>query len=168
VYSGLHVSSAEGLKFTDFKHIQPAGVYVYPVQYKRRRYHAAISKKAFERLNSANPHDSELVVYQKPNAKTKFDVNFRIKMSRMIADRGLQHVMGDKSIFESMRKFTESQFNVAGLPRDDVRLLLGLRPKSVAYKHEINNKGEKVPLDLAKRAAEAYAKTHLNKFELWK
>jgi len=168
VYSGLHISSAQGVKFSDFKLIQPAGVYFYPVRYKGRRYNAAISQRAFERLKSANPHDSDLVVYQKDNAKTKFDVNFRIKMSRLIVDRGLQPLMNNKNVFESMRKFAESQFNRAGLRRNDVRLLLGLRPKSTAYKHRIDEKGKRLPLELEKRAAEAYFKTPLNTLELWK
>jgi integrase len=168
VYSGLHVSSAKGVKFSYFKLIESAGTYVYPVHSKGRFYHAAISAKALEYLKSSNHKEYDLVVYQKPYAKTKFDVNFRINMSRAIRDKGLQHMMKNKNVFESMRKFAILQMSAAGLPDEDVRLLIGLKPKSMAYKYWVNAKGEKLPLELEKRAAEAYARTPLNRMELWK
>lgn len=168
VYSGLHVSAAEPVKYNDFKLIEPAGTYVYPAYSKGRNYHAVISEKALEYLESGDHAEHDRVVYQKYQAKTKFDINFRINMARAIRDSGLQHIMKNKNVFESMRKFTIRQFSAAGLPDEDVRLLIGLKPRSMAYKYWVDAKGEKLPLELEKRAAEAYAKTRLNTIELWK
>ncbi|MGH9993565.1 MAG: hypothetical protein ACREAZ_13215 [Nitrososphaera sp.] len=167
-YSGLHVSAAERVKYNDFKLIEPPGVYVYRVYSKGRFYHAAISKKAVEYLQSGDHVKHDRVVYQKYQARTKFDINFRVNMARAIRDRGLQHIMKNKNVFESMRKFAIMQMSAAGLPDEDVRLLIGLKPKSIAYKYWVSAKGEKLPLELEKRAAEAYAKTPLNNLELWK
>jgi integrase len=152
-YSGLRISAVEGLKFADFKKVEPQGVYAYTVTSKGRKYVAAISEYAYDLLRDTNFDRSEYVC---PYESEKggggdgggssgmvqlglFAKAYRTRFTYALEKNAMHDVLKGKSPFHSMRKFFAQRLGESPeLDSEDIKLLMGHAPKTIAWKHYID------------------------------
>lgn len=135
-YSGVRIGGTKPLKFTDFTLVDPFDVYVYTVTSKQRTYVAAISGYAYRLLADTNFNKSEYVIERDPGWKD-YENNYRARF--ILQKNALLQVLEGKQPFNGMRKFFLQQLANCGLHDEDIGLLKGVVPKSIAWKRYINS-----------------------------
>lgn len=172
IYSGIRISAAERVQFS---HIRPVdgvdGVCSFRVSgigTKNHPYDAIIPKRAVEHMQLYNAHGSN---YVKPHhgqlAKSSFSNYCRSRLGYAIISEGITEVTEGTSIFHSIRKTFISKLAESGVVSDNISLLLGEVPKSLAYKSYIKSPGFHSN-NMTIRIAQAYAKSSLLTYEVWK
>jgi integrase len=166
-YSGIRIASSSAVKFSSMK-LLPEGVYVFPVTSKKHSYPAFISAKAYHRMQDTNVHTMDAITnHREDTHKSSYSNYLRSKLAYEIISAGAQTALGAKtSIFHSCRKYFATRLAEDGLNSDDISLLLGHIPNSLAYKVYIKSPGRK-PEHLVTRLAKAYAQSSFMKLELW-
>lgn len=167
-YSGIRVESAYQLDINTF-HQEHNGVWTFTVISKgrrdaegnRRTYTAAISDYAYQILRTADTlnHGGFLIEYQR-TWHAPFDAIYRRKLAYALVSQGvLIDKMNQKSIFHSFRHWFTNKLTESVLHKEDVALLLGHRPDSLAYKVYADS-------TLRGKIADLYAQTALNSLQL--
>lgn len=166
-YSGLRIGGNQNVRYDAFEKHAEYGVYTYPVSSKGRQYTAAISQYAFDLINATNHLNSEFVVDYSDEYRSPFDKLYRAKLHYVLVRKHNIVSPSDKTvIFHSMRKFFATQIASSPLQSDDIGLLMGQVPKTVAFKHYILKDKKVVPADMSERIAIAYSMTPLAQLRL--
>lgn len=166
MYSGLRVGAAYPIHYKDFAPVDGFSVYAYPVVSKGVRYHALISKRAYEALIRLRGVNQDLVVQHDDGYTSPFDSRYREMLNtclKQLQEDGVRLRKG-KSLFHSLRKTYSQKLLLAGIePTDyDFKALMGHIPKStMATKYYITPGDSSPPPELLKRLAAAYSKTPL-------
>lgn len=168
-YSGIRVESAFQLDIDQFQR-ENNGVYTFIVNSKGKRdkdgnrpqYTAAISEYAYGLLKTADVMNEcgDLIEY-KPKWNAPFPAIYRRKLATALIGQGaLIDKMNQKSIFHSFRHWFANKLAESALHKEDVSLLLGHRPDSLAYKVYADS-------TLREKVAQLYAQTSLNQLRLY-
>jgi integrase len=133
IYTGVRISSAANVKFSDFKPVEGLnGVFAVRVVGTGRTYDAIISSNALEHMKSKNPKGSDLMSGYKPGImKSSFSNYNRSLLARAIISKGIsQEVSLNTSIFHSIRKAFAARLLEDGVESDMISLLLGQVPRT--------------------------------------
>lgn len=156
-YSGLRITACMGPKYSDFQRIDPYGVYVFVVKSKGKRYIAAISEYAYNLLVDTNFDKSEYVTERDPSWKDAPRRIYRTRFIYALKKNGLIHILKGKSPFHSMRKFFAQKLGESALHAEDVKLLMGHAPTTIAWKHYI----DEIDPKMYRKVAQLYSETPL-------
>lgn len=156
-YSGLRISACENLKFTDFHKIEPHGIYCFIVESKGKKYIAAISQYAYELMWNSNYVKSEYVAQLGQDVSSRFDTIFRLRFLSVLHNNAAVDMLKGKSPFHSMRKFYSQKLAESRpiLHSEDIGLLMGHTPATMAYKRYIDANDE----GMFTRVADVYSRT---------
>ncbi|MGI0016364.1 MAG: hypothetical protein ACREBU_23335, partial [Nitrososphaera sp.] len=107
IYTGVRISSAANVRFSDFKQVEGVdGVWAVRVVGKGRKYDAIISAKALEHMKLWNPYYSDLITGFNPKIMKSSFANYnRSLLVHAIMSKGIsQDVTINTAIFHSIRK----------------------------------------------------------------
>ena len=171
--AGLRVSAAEGIRLMDIKPVKEVpGTYYFMAKRKGKgEYPAIVGDNAKGWLEYAIDSEEEpLCPYSRHRKGGTFDNSYRSKFVRFVSDNNLQGIFkkeGDRGeivAFHSLRRWHERQLFAFGASETDINLLSGRMPGTVLFKNYLTDKGDKMPVDIVRRSAEAYAKSSLVNF----
>lgn len=169
IYTGVRISSAANVKFSGFKPVEGVnGVWAVTVMGTGRAYDAIISSRALEHMKSRNPRNSDLISGYKPEIMKSSFANYnRSLLARVIVSRGIsQDVSMNTSIFNSIRKAFAARLSEDGVNSDDISLLLGQVPNTLAYKVHMTSDASTKDKVIT-RIAKAYANSSFPTWEAW-
>lgn len=161
IYSGLRISSIEGLKLDAFKKVERYPVYAFPVFSKQVPYTAIIAAHAYDLIRNTTPDPTQPIVKSNPGSST-FDKYYRSKMVYLLIRYGIAPTMAKQKPFHSMRKFFAEQLaKTPDLHSEDIAALMGHRPpRTTAYRHYISD------MQPAEKLASLYCRTPLVSLKL--
>ncbi len=168
-YSGLRISAAYPLQYSDVKEIPGCDLVTFRATSKGVTYSAVLSGKVWRDISKRHGHNKRLIVQHDDGFYTSFDKRYREKLSRLIQREGLYDIRLTTSIFHSFRKsFSQHLINSGVEPTSFYfKALLGHMPRSTtATKYYVNPDGTKTPLDITKGLAEVYSKSDLSKLTI--
>lgn len=169
-YTGCRISAAAGIDpYKDFREIpEVPGVLAVRVTSKRHTYDAIIAKHAYEEILRWNPASSPtLSGHREGTMKSSFSDYNRALLEYVISSKSLgKDLSVDTSIFHSIRKFFSNKLTEDEVPFDDISLLLGQKPNSLAFKAYISA-GGKTMEKITVRCAKAYARTSFMTWQAW-
>jgi len=167
-YSGIRIQSASNVKVSKMT-LLPEGVYAFVVTSKKHTYTAFLSPIAYNRIEQVSGGTMDYITNHRADTyKSSFSNYCRAKLAYAIISAGVQDsVTKGTSIMHSFRKNFASRIANDGLANEDVSLLLGHIPNTLAYKAYITMAGRKTE-HIVSRSAKAYAKTSLMNLEVWK
>lgn len=169
IYSGVRISSAAKVKFSEMKPVDGVdGVYAVRVEAKGRQYDAIINKRAVEHMQFWNPSKSDLISGHRPETmKSSFSDYNRSRLAAAITSAEIsEQVSVNTSIFNSIRKAYITRLEDDKIESDDMRLLLGLLPNTLAYKPRTTSGGN-TGESITTRIAKAYANSSFMTWEAW-
>lgn len=166
-YSGIRIASSAMVRYSSMK-LQPEGVYSFMVRSKKHTYPAFLPAHVVDRMERTNVHKMDTITNHRADTfKSSYSNYLRSKLAYEIISSGAQAELGEKtSIFHSCRKYFATRLAEDGIDGDDVSLLLGHIPNTLAYKVYIKKPGRK-PEHMVTRLAKAYASSSFMKLELW-
>ena len=167
-YTGARISSAHGVKFSDFKDVPGyADVLQVPLVGKGHRYTGIISRKAFDAMKFHNYDESnDNISGHSDTMKSSFAAYNRSLLNSIIKRAGIFEVTENTDATRSIRKWFTIALANAGTDSDSISLLLGQIPQSLAFKVYATAKGTTAER-LTQRAADAYSKSPLVNLEMW-
>lgn len=162
-YSGIRVSSAEGIRLSDMKPIKEVKVYGFLCRAKGKLSWAFIPEQAYRNLSFFTPHVGPIVEHG-AEKRTPFENLYRARMAYLIASNKaeLLETFKDKQPFHGLRKHYAKCLAEANLYSDDISMLMQHSPPTIAYRKYITN-GKEMPEELLSRLANAYSRTKLAK-----
>lgn len=168
-YSGLRVSAAYGVCFSDLAYVESAGVYAYRVKSKKIGYSAFLPAYAVEQLKLYNVSKSPLVVnFRQSDYSSTFANYYRALLTRILIKEGIGKPNENISIFHSLRHSFSKALTSSGVRDDNLALLMGHLPqKSMAWKTYANDGSRDVPNELTESLAKVYAGTKLNSWRVF-
>jgi len=168
VYTGAKISYAQGVKISDFKEVPGYDkVLAVSMRARKHRYTAMISRKAAEQIQFYNLRDDDLISGHDGTKKSSFTTYNRALLAYTITSAGIsQQVTENRAITDSFRKFFAAKMFEDGIGSDDISLLMGQVPNTLAYKAHTAAGGRPVE-NVIHRLAAAYSKSSLATWEAW-
>jgi integrase len=135
-YSGIRVSSALNVKFSDLK-LTEAGVYSYRIRSKGIVYSAFLPAYIVELLRAYNTNDQDLIVnFDQSRYTTPFAKYYRTLLTRILIKEGVERPNANISVFHSLRHAYSKALTSSGVRDDNLALLMGAL---TAKKHGLEN-----------------------------
>jgi integrase len=160
-YSGIRISAGQGIRWDSVIEVPESKVVAFKVTSKAHTYYAFMPKHALEEMKMYNITESPyLVEYDPERTKSPFSTYYRSQLAAVIRKRGLQYDVTDgTTIFHSFRKAFLRRLAKDGVESDNISLLAGQIPNTLAYKVYIAEGKKDTPEELIPRLAKAYAKS---------
>lgn len=173
-YTGCRVASVANVSVGSFETVDGVpGVYAVPVIGKGRGryghpYSAIIAKHAVEEMQRWNPKESDFISNWNGEVnRSSFGNYHRSQLAHIIQSRGLEEqITVDTAIFHSIRKFFSNKLAEDEVESDNISLLLGQIPNSLAYKAYVTSEGRNMS-KVTIRIAKAYARTSFMTTKYW-
>jgi integrase len=172
LYSGIRISAASNVRFTSFKPVDGVDdVLTFRVEgtgTKGHPYNAIISKHVVAEMQRYNPFQTDYITnHREGSNSTSFASYNRSQLAYTIIAKGLREkVSVNTSIFHSLRKTFMSKLARFSVEADNISLLAGQIPNTLAYKAYIQTPG-KTDDDVTVRIARAYANSGMTKWKAW-
>lgn len=169
LYSGIRISAAEGIKWDNVRKVENYPVWTFKVDSKGTSYYAFISENVIQYIRKTSLNCPTLV-YHEAGSTTPFHQLYRQKLIRAFRSKALFEVREHTSVFHSFRK-TFSQKLLTNPELDPksytYQIMMGHIPHdTTATKYYVTPTGQKEPLDLIRRCADAYSKSDLVKMTI--
>lgn len=168
-YTGCRVTSCANVMFSKMKTVDEVpNVYAVPVIGKGHAYDAIIAKHVVNELQSWNPARTDYISNWSGEVhKSCFADYNRSLLGHVIVSKGIQDkITVDTTIFHSIRKFFANKLAEDEVESDNISLLLGQIPNSLAWKAYITSQGKNMA-KVTIRAAKAYARTSFMTTKYW-
>lgn len=168
-YTGCRVTSCANVQFSKFKTVDDVpDVYAVPVVGKGHAYDAIIAKHVVEEMQRWNPSNSDFISNWSGEVhKSSFADYNRSLLGHVIVSKGIQDkITVETTIFHSIRKFYANKLAEDEVESDNISLLLGQIPNSLAWKAYITSQGKNMA-KVTIRAAKSYARTSFMKTKYW-